>query len=129
VFWRFLRGQPRPLTGAPSVRRLKRYTAQTGFVYQYCYRGYRARPGGVEHVFEVAAGGARGAPISIRLPDDALSQWETSHRELARTERYAIAKIALFRAFDERSTPSEIGGLIAVTAADVVAALDTLGID
>jgi len=48
-----------PLTGAPSVRRLKTYSAQSGYVYQYFYEGQRPWQDGKEHgtefVFTVSA--------------------------------------------------------------------------
>jgi hypothetical protein len=128
VFWRFFRKNAAPLAGAPRIRRLKRYSAQSGFVYQYFYDGYRPNGRGVEYVFEVSAGGARWVPLRVWLGGDALEAWEGSHRTLAATERYAIAKMALFQAFDERAHPGEMCGDIVVGAADVAAALETLGI-
>ena len=58
------------------------------------------------------------------------SQWEQSHaRELSATERYAVAKMALFQAFDERATPELMKQEVRVRAADVTAILDTLGLE
>ena len=37
----FFTKKPLPLTGAPAVRRLKSYSAQSGYVYQYFYEGQR----------------------------------------------------------------------------------------
>ena len=55
----FFTRKPVPLTGAPAVRRLKSYSAQSGYVYQYFYEGQRPfRSGGesgVEFVFTLSA--------------------------------------------------------------------------
>ena len=63
--WKWLnkrqRGEPppAPLTGAPPYRRQKTYTAETGYVYEYYYEGYRVAArndeSGAEHVFAVSA--------------------------------------------------------------------------
>ncbi len=46
-----------PLTGAPAVRRMKTYSAQSGYVYQYYFEGYRPLPveSGVEFVFQISS--------------------------------------------------------------------------
>ena len=41
MFRNFFSKKPLPLTGAPAVRRLKSYSAQSGYVYQYFYEGQR----------------------------------------------------------------------------------------
>ena len=55
----FFAKKPPPLTGAPAVRRMKSYSAQSGYVYQYFYEGQRPfRSGGesgIEFVFTVSA--------------------------------------------------------------------------
>ena len=47
-----------PLSGAPPIRRLKTYSAQSGYVYQYFYEGQRPLRGeaGTEFVFTVDRG-------------------------------------------------------------------------
>jgi hypothetical protein len=68
--------------------------------------------------------------VSILVSEEALAQWEQAHaRSLAATERYAIAKLALFQAFDERATPDLMKQDVEVRAADVTAILDTLGLE
>ena len=47
---------------------------------------------------------------------------------LSSTERYAIAKMALFQAFDERPTPVLMKDAVRVRHADVEAILETLGL-
>jgi hypothetical protein len=122
-----------PLTGAPPVRRLKTYSAQSGYVYQYYYEGQRPfqRSGdaGTEFVFTVSADRKNWHPTHVLVADDAIRAWEQEHaRELSSTERYAICKIALFQAFDERATPDLMKGEVRVRGADVEGIIETLGL-
>ena len=110
---------------------MKTYSAQSGYVYQYYYEGHRPyRAGseaGMEFVFRVSADRKDWKPIAVRASDDAVGVWESGHaRQLSSTERYAVAKMALFQAFDERPTPAHMKDDIAVRPADLQAILDTL---
>jgi hypothetical protein len=132
--WPFRKREPIPLTGAPAAPRRKTYSAQSGYVYNYTFQGRRpvtrAGDSGDEYVFEVAPDAKTLFPVSVFVAGEAVSQWEAAHRrELTSTERYAIAKMALFQAFDERSNPGEMREEICVRPADVEAILETLGID
>lgn len=120
-----------PLTGAPPVRRLKTYSAQSGYVYQYCYQGQRpfrhAGESGTEFVFSLSADRKNWRHSKVLLADGAVTAWEAAHaRELSPTERYAIAKMALFQAFDERATPALMKDDVCVRHADVEAIAETL---
>ena len=120
-----------PLSGTPSVRRLKIYSAESGYVYQYFYEGYRSmRSGaesGIEFVFRISADRKRWQPVSVFVADFILSGWENANeRELSATERYAVAKMALFHAFDEGATPAQIKTEVRLGAADAKAILNTL---
>jgi hypothetical protein len=122
-----------PLTGAPPVRRLKTYSAQSGYVYQYCYEGQRpfehAGVRGTEFVFSVSADRKNWRPCKVLLPGGAAASWEAAHaRELSATERYAIAKMALFQAFDDRATPALMKADVFVRNNDVEAIVETLGL-
>ena len=122
-----------PLTGAPATRRLKTYSAQSGYVYQYFYEGYRpfrnGSPGGLEFVFQVSGDRKEWRAVSVCIEDDAVNGWEASHeRQLSQAERHAIAKMALFQAFDERASPTQMKDDVHVRRADVDAILDTLGV-
>ena len=123
----------RPLEGAPSIRRLKTYSSQTGYVYQYYFEG--KRPGehtsDIEFIFTASADRKSWRQVAVLVSGAALRGWETQHeRELSATERYAIAKLALFREFDRQAVPDALfRGGIEVTAADAAAILETLGLD
>ena len=112
-----------PLSGAPAQRRLKTYSGQTGYVYQYFYQGhrnYQAPESGLEFVFCISSDRKNWWETSVLIGDGALGGWQTAHgRELSSTERYAIAKMALFQAFDERPTPARMADEMRVRRADV----------
>ena len=121
------------LTGAPAVRRLKTYSAQSGYVYQYFYEGHRpfraAGDSGTEFVFSISADARNWHPASVMLADAAVHAWESAHqRQLSSTEHYAVAKMALFQAFDERPLPAQMKEEVRVRTADVEAILETLGL-
>jgi hypothetical protein len=134
VFDRWLSRKPEPLTGAPAIRRQKTYSGQSGYVYQYYYEGHRPykrdRNAGTEYVFDVTADRKTSMAVSVLVSDTALDDWQGRHgRTLHASERYAIAKMALFQAFDERPTPAAMTADIHVRAADVEAILIALGIE
>lgn len=134
MFERLFSRKPQPLTGAPEVRRQKTYSGQSGYVYQYYYEGHRPyardREKGSEYVFDVSADRKTSSPVSVLVSDTATEDWEGRHgRALQGSERYAIAKMALFQAFDERPDPASMKADIRVRAADVEAILITLGIE
>lgn len=125
---------PAPLTGAPAVQRQKTYSAQSGYVYQYHYEGQREamreREPGAEFVFDVTADRKNSFPVSVFLSEASVASWEQAHaRGLTSTERYAIAKMALFQAFDERNSPAGMREEVRVRSAEVEAILEALGID
>jgi hypothetical protein len=90
-----------------TIRRIKSYSAPTGYVYQYHFE--EIRPGqrhggreGSEYVYIVSRDRKQSFPLSIFLPQAAREGWERAHgRALTGTETYAAAKMRLFRAFDE----------------------------
>ncbi|MFN0165611.1 MAG: hypothetical protein ACKV22_04195 [Bryobacteraceae bacterium] len=121
-----------PLTGGSPTRRLKLYTAESGYVFQYVYEGHRpTREGAVEHVFNVSGDRKTYFPVSVLLPPEAYRTWQVKQgRELSSTELYAIVKMALFQAFDTRQNPAAVASApVHVTAGDVARILETLGID
>jgi hypothetical protein len=133
VFKGFFSRKTRALTGAPSVRRMKTYSALSGYVYQYYYEGQRPfRAGadrGVEFVFSLSSDRKTWHPVSVLVGDAAIANWEQTHaRELSSTERYAVAKVALFQAFDERARPEEMKEPVRLRNADVEGIIETLGL-
>src|SRR5712692_10111827 len=99
---------PPALRGAPTVRREKSYSSQTGFVYQYYYEGYRDSDcegrAGHEYVFHVSSDRKTAFPLTVFLPSASVEVWQRSHgRDLTANERYAAVKMALFETFDERA--------------------------
>ena len=134
MFDRWLTRKPQPLTGAPEIRRQKTYSGQSGYVYQYYYEGHRPykrdRHSGTEYVFDVSGDRKTSMAVSVLVSDTALEDWQSRHgRTLYASERYAIAKMALFQAFDERPGPAAMSADVQVRAADVEAILITLGIE
>ena len=124
--------KPAPLAGAPAVRRQKTYSAQSGYVYQYFYEGHRPSSSerGTEYVFDVSSDRKTSSPVSVIIGDAALASWQNeSGRTLSATEQYAIAKMALFQAFDERESPDAMREAVHVAPADVQAILAALHID
>ena len=120
----------KPLTGTPAVRRQKTYSAMSGYAYQYSYEGQREVKEGIEYVFDVSADRKTSFPLSIVVRSKALAQWEQSHeRALESNERYAIAKFALFRAFDETESPKGLLRPVNVDARQVEELLESLGLD
>jgi hypothetical protein len=133
VFQRFFSKKNAALTGAPAVRRLKTYSSQSGYVYQYFYEGHRpfraAGERGTEFVFSISADARNWHAASVMLGDTAVRAWETAHeRQLSSTEHYALAKMALFQAFDERPLQAQMKEDVRVRAADVEAIMETLGL-
>jgi hypothetical protein len=133
VFRNLFSKKKAPPTGAPAVRRLKTYSAQSGYVYQYFYEGHRpfraAGESGTEYVFSISADARTWHPGSVMLGDAALGAWETAHgRQLSSTEHYAVAKMALFQAFDDRPLPAQMKEPVRVRNADVEAIVETLGL-
>jgi len=129
----WFRKKEQPLTGAPVVRRQKTHSAESGYVYQYYYEGQRPanRDGsaGIQFVFNVSADRKSSFPVSVFVPDEALQSWQQGHgRPLGSTERYAVAKMALFQAFDQRPGPEAMTEEVGVQAADVESILATLDI-
>ncbi len=114
------RKKPEPLRGAPAVRRQKTYSAQSGYVYQYYYEGYRPVHGGTEYVFDVSADRKTAFAVTVVLEQAAVDAWNREQgRELTATERYAAAKLALFQAFDERPKPADLRAAIRIRPPDL----------
>ena len=129
----WFRKKEAPLTGAPAVRRQKTHSAESGYVYQYFYEGQRTakREGldGIQYVFNVSGDRKVIFAVSVFVGDAELEEWQKAHgRALGSTERYAVAKLALFQAFDQRETPAAMHEEVHVKPEDVELFLATLDI-
>jgi hypothetical protein len=112
---------------------MKTYSAESGYVYQYFYEGYRPHTAsgesGVEYVFRISPDRKTWHNTGVFISDESVRGWEAAHeRSLSSTERYAVAKLALFQAFDERRTPAHMKEDVCVRRADVDGILETLGL-
>jgi hypothetical protein len=121
-----------PLEGAPAVRRQKTYQSQSGFVYQYYFAGSRRAESelgsGYEFIFPVSADRKTEFLVAVQIGDAGIAAWEREHgRELLSKERYAVAKMALFAAFDERETPDAMRLPVLADTGDVARFLEHLG--
>lgn len=118
-----------------TVRRIKTYTGQTGYVYQYYFVGRRsALPQAPEcpaqeYVFDVTADRANYFAISIFLREEALRAWAAGHgRELTEAEQYAAVKMRLFDAFDEVADLINSSRRFDVGIEDLEYVLESLGL-
>jgi hypothetical protein len=98
---------PRP----DAVRRVKSYSAATGFVYQYYFfeveRAQRGTVAGADYTYMVSLDRATSFPLKIFVEKAALDAYtRRTRRALTGTEEYALAKMRLFAAFDEAAVPT-----------------------
>jgi len=91
-----------------SVRRMKTYSGETGYVYQYYFVGKRPalqntpEAPATEYIFDVTPDRKTMYAVSIFMREEALQTWSGNHgRQLTDAEQYAAAKMRLFRGFDE----------------------------
>jgi hypothetical protein len=87
-----------------TVRRIKSYSAASGYVYQYQFRDvHPARSGdGNEYIYHVSADRKTMFPVRILVRRAAIAAWsKQTGRILTGTEEYAVAKMRLFQALDD----------------------------
>jgi hypothetical protein len=94
------------MTRPETVRRVKSYSAATGYVYQYYfYEVQKARRGtttGSEYVYMVSVDRKKVFPLRIFVAREGIEKWgRGAGRALTGTEEYAVAKMRLFEALDE----------------------------
>lgn len=89
-------------------RRYKMHAAETGVSYQYFFVSHHrvTRPEGQgpgsDFVFAITADQSPPFTLRIFVSDRAMAAWCGIHgRELDANEQYALAKMRLFRGFDE----------------------------
>jgi hypothetical protein len=128
--WPFRRKNPEEsLRGAPEVRRLKTYSAESGYVYQYFYEGYLGVLGGNVYVFSVSVDRKNWSPVSVIVLHKSYSAWEKQQgRSLAQNEVYAIAKMGLFGVLDAHPPAEVIGKEFKIGEERALEILEVLGL-
>jgi hypothetical protein len=89
-----------------TSRRIKSYSASTGYVYQYQFQeiqpSRRGIHAGKDYVYLVSVDRKTMFPLRVFVRRDAVEHWnKRAGRALSGTEEYAVAKMRLFQAFDE----------------------------
>ncbi len=137
--WKWLKSRTNPQTkpagaelkGAPARLRTKTYSAETGYVYQYVYQGYRqiSDPlAGTDYVFSVSRDRKVVLAVTIRLLDAALAECAAiSGREILKAEQYALAKMTIFDGFDRIADAAAWQTPLTPDGAEMVNYLRTLG--
>jgi hypothetical protein len=119
-----------------TVRRMKTYTGQTGYVYQYYFVGKReALPGApeapaAEYIFDITPDRKTMFAVSVFVRVEALAAWALRHgRRLSDSEQYAAAKMRLFQALDEIENLRSASRRFPVDAGNVEELLAALGVE
>ena len=117
-------------------RRMKTYTGEAGYVYQYYFVGKREalasdpEAPATEYVFDATSDRKITFAVSVFLKPDALTTWTKAHsRELTGSEQYAAAKMRLLRAFDEIENMREQGRRLVVDAENIEIVLAPLSLN
>ncbi len=110
----------------PMLRRMKTYTGESGYVYQYYFVGNREalasdpEAPATEYVFDATSDRKITFAVSVFLRPEALTAWARAHgRELTGSEQYAAAKMRLLRGFDEVENMREHGRRLVVDATNI----------
>lgn len=117
-----------------SNPRIKLYTAESGYVYQYFF--VESRPvkrlwasRGTAFVFSASRDRKSYYAVEVTVEEVALEAWAVAHgRTLSDTEKYAVAKMRLFRAFDE-SPAEHLLRRVRVDPANIESLLEPLRLD
>jgi hypothetical protein len=119
-----------------SVRRVKTYIAQTGYVYEYYFVGKRDALANdqfapsTEFIFDVSSDRKTIFAVSVFLFPRALAAFaETRGRTLSEAEQYAAAKRCLQKGFDEVTNMLVDGRRLALDSDLLRDLLQSVGID
>ena len=119
-----------------SARRVKTYTSQTGYVYEYYFVGKREALAddpcapSIEYVFDVSPDRKSIFAVSIFLPPHVLEAFALNRgRRLSDPEQYAAVKLRLLQAFDETANMLQDGRRLTLDAETLLALLASIGID
>ena len=97
-----------------NTHRLKTYSAESGYVYQYYFLEAQPRRrfwgrSGTAYLFRVSGDRKSYTVVEVLVEEAALQAWETAHgRALAGAEQYAAAKMGLLRAMDQSAGPQHL---------------------
>jgi len=118
------------------VRRIKTYTGQTGYVYQYYFVGKRPtldtdpEAPSTEFIFDVTSDRKTTFAVSVFLRPEALDSWATSRgRTLSEPEQYAGVKLCLMQAFDEIPDMRNQGRRLRLDSKTLAALLESIGVE
>ena len=118
------------------LRRMKTYTAQSGYVYQYYFVGKRAALADAaeapanEYVFDVTPDRKTTYAVSVFVKPEALAAWADQHgRKLTDSEQYAAAKLRLLRGFDEMENVRTHSRRLVVDASNIRELLAELALE
>ena len=114
-----------------SSHRIKTYSGQSGYVYQYYSLGSEPRKNwwsrvGTAFRFHVTSDRKEFVVVEVLVEAGALAAWARAHgRALDSNEQYAAAKMRLFRAFNESESPEQLTG-VRVSEENIDALLEPL---
>ncbi len=112
-----------PLKELPLSQREKSYSAASGFVYQYIFKGIAAN----HHVFSVSADRREYFEVAIEIDEKSLSACEARMGSPLRwNEVYALAKLCLFAAFDTAASPDSLRATVATGPDELLEHMTTL---
>jgi len=119
------------MPSSETPRRVKSYSAATGYTYQYVFheirKGRRGFAAGNEYVYLISADRKTSFPLAIFIGREAVRGWsKQAGRELTGTEEYAAAKMRLFQVLDEVEDLAQARPDIQVSAADLLELLARL---
>lgn len=117
-----------------TMRRIKTYSAQTGYVYEFYFVGKRRalpeeKPA-TEFIFDVSSDRKTRFSVSVFLTDNAVDGWTAAHGRLpTEPEQYAAAKMRLLRGFDNIPDMLGSGRRLNLEAAEMGELLGELGVE
>jgi hypothetical protein len=118
-----------------ATRRIKTYSAESGYVYEYYFvesKPFRRlwRLIGTAFLFQVSRDAKTFLPVEVVVEDSAVDAWGGARggRELNENEKYAAAKMRLFRAFDESASLEDLRQ-VRVDPSNIESLLEPLHLD
>ena len=122
---RFVRREPE-LKRGPGSERPKTYSADSGYVYEYSFAGFRRSGGSIEYVFSVTGGRTAAVRVRVVLPEAEVREWTGRDRDLTASERYGIAKVCLKHALDRAPNPQSVAREVAPAREEIAEVADLL---